>query len=370
MSISGILKTTHCSLFCVCVRLATHSLLDLADTSTVLISSATYVVVLGLIKVSLILFYLEIFKTRRFTLTAYVVLGYIVINTAIIFVMTICTCTPIAYFWNRDIKGKCMNLQGLAYANSASAILQDLILLILPLVFIKNLQMKKYRKLSVGLMFAIGTFGCIATIIRLRALLAFKISIDPTWDYVPATIWTEVELATGFVCVSLPSIRILIVKMLPSRVKYFLSQITHPSSKGNSVQKQGTVPQQREWKRPSDWINISADFDESETKIEPRKSFMSGLWTHKSHVRTGSRRLESAASNYSESDVGITHSPYGATRSTHESVELVNMPRSSGSKSARQSCLRDIAPTLPEIGCLPERNFSDLDLPRDTRNLD
>ena len=91
-----------------------------------------------------------------------------------------------------------MDLQGIAYVNSASAIVQDVILLILPLVFIRKLQMKRYRKVAVVFMFAIGTFGCIATIVRLHTLTKFNISVDPTWDYVPVTIWTELELAAGF----------------------------------------------------------------------------------------------------------------------------------------------------------------------------
>ncbi|KAJ4335632.1 hypothetical protein N0V87_006026 [Didymella glomerata] len=174
------------------------------------ISWSTYVIVLCMIKISLVLFYLEIFKTRKFQITAYVFLGYLVVNSLVIFFIAIFACSPVSSFWNRDIKGKCIDIQGAAYANSASAIVQDIVLLILPLVFIRNLQMKRYRKIAVGFMFVIGTFGCIATIMRLPSLSTFKISIDPSWDYVPITVWTELELAAGFLCVSLPSIRMLL----------------------------------------------------------------------------------------------------------------------------------------------------------------
>lgn len=110
-----------------------------------------------MIKISLVLFYLEIFKTRRFQVTAYIFLAYMVVNSLVIFFVAIFACNPVNSFWNRDIKGKCLDIQGAAYANSASAIVQDIILLILPLVFIKNLQMKRFRKMAVGLMFCIGT---------------------------------------------------------------------------------------------------------------------------------------------------------------------------------------------------------------------
>lgn len=327
-------------------------------------------IVLGLIKVSLVLFYLEIFHTTSFRITAYVVLTAIIINSTIIFFLTVFICDPVESFWNRDIKGKCLDLQAIAYANSASAIAQDIILLVLPLFFIRKLQMKRYRKAAVGFMFAIGTFGCVATIIRLHTLTKFKISMDPTWDYVPVTIWTELELAAGFVCVSLPSIRILVVKLLPESVKEFLSYVTHPSKQSkqsNSDPKQGLPvarPSQKEWRKPSGWSWISLGADQSESQLGPRKSIMSGRWpwvatspltSHFSHARTGSRRLNSAMSNYSDAGVVLSRPPYGQQKNA---VELREVPDAMVKSHDRQSVLGDEVTALPTIGCLPERSYS------------
>jgi hypothetical protein len=80
-----------------------------------------------------------------------------IVNSLVIFFIAIFACNPVSSFWNRDIKGQCIDIQAAAYANSASALLQDVVLLILPLVFISNLQMKRYRKVAVGFMFCIGT---------------------------------------------------------------------------------------------------------------------------------------------------------------------------------------------------------------------
>jgi hypothetical protein len=110
-----------------------------------------------MIKISLVLFYIEIFKTPQFMKTAYIFLAYIIINSLVIFFVAIFSCQPVSSFWNRDIKGKCLDIQAAAYANSASALLQDVLLLILPLVFIRKLQMKRFRKIAVGFMFCIGT---------------------------------------------------------------------------------------------------------------------------------------------------------------------------------------------------------------------
>ncbi|PSN69696.1 hypothetical protein BS50DRAFT_294417 [Corynespora cassiicola Philippines] len=201
------------------------------------IAWSTYIAILGLIKVSLIMFYLEIFTTRRFKIMGWFILSYIIINTLIILFLTIFACTPIETFWNRDLllgDGKCMNIQIIGYANSASAIVQDIILLVLPMFFIKNLNMKRYRKIAVGLMFAIGSFGCITTIIRLQTLLVFKISFDPTWDYVPIVIWTELEITSCLICVSLPSIRVLVMRLFPRNIKDWLLQVAISSRSNGS----------------------------------------------------------------------------------------------------------------------------------------
>jgi hypothetical protein len=329
---------------------------------------------LALIKVSLVFFYLEIFRTRQFRLSAYAVLIYIIVNSLVIFFLTIFSCTPLPAFWNRDIKGKCLDVQALAYANSASAIVQDIVLLILPLCFIRHLQMKRYRKIAVGVMFSIGTFGCIATIARLRTLLGFKMSIDPTWDFVPVTVWTELELLAGFACVSLPSIRILIIKILPADIKEFLSLVTRSSrSRSNPSSKRS---QNREWKKPSSWIGMSHNAD---SRNMGRETGMSSIWSRHSIAPISRRqtsndacRLESTLSNYSESDGGARGLPFLEKRLDlgHEQIDLLTVQRPA--KSARQS-LRDsritALPAMDQIGCLPEGSFSDLDVTKVSRSM-
>ena len=59
--------------------------------------------------------------------------------------------------------------------------------------------------------------------IRLHALAGFKISLDPTWDYVNVVVWTGAELAAGIVCASLPAVRQLLTMILPSRFQKFVT---------------------------------------------------------------------------------------------------------------------------------------------------
>ncbi|CAI6342044.1 unnamed protein product [Periconia digitata] len=179
------------------------------------IASTTYVIVLGMIKVSIVMFYLQIFPYRSFRILSYSLMAYIVSSNLGIFLATVFSCWPVPRFWNRDVPGTCLDVNALAFANSGNAIVQDFLLLIFPMLYIGRLNIPNRRKVVVGIMFAVGTLGFIATIVRLKFLLDFKISIDPTWDYVEVTIWTTIELASGFASVCLPSIRQLVVMFLP-----------------------------------------------------------------------------------------------------------------------------------------------------------
>jgi len=222
-----------------------------------------------MIKISIVLFYLEIFRSRSFRITAYIIIPYIAINSIIVFLVSILSCRPFEFFWNRDIPGgKCLDYQATSFAISGSAIAQDFILLVLPLVFIRGLTMRRWKKVAVGFMFSVGTFGCIATLIRLRTLMHFsRVTLDPTWDYVPVTIWTELELAASFVCVSLPSIRLLIVRLVPARVKKWMSLRLSRNSARKHTPPSPVSPPER--KKPRSWINISEVLKDSRGSEEP-----------------------------------------------------------------------------------------------------
>lgn len=50
-----------------------------------------------------------------------------------------------------------MDLNRLAYANSAMSIIQDLLIVILPLPVLVKLNMGRKKKIGVGFMFAVGS---------------------------------------------------------------------------------------------------------------------------------------------------------------------------------------------------------------------
>jgi hypothetical protein len=131
---------------------------DVFNSWLVYIAESFYVVTLASTKISVLLLYLRIFPHESFRCAASATIGMIALSTVIIFFMTIFSCHPVAFFWNRDIRGgTCININKLAYANSAMSIIQDLLIVALPLPVLVKLNMGRKKKIGVGFMFTVGS---------------------------------------------------------------------------------------------------------------------------------------------------------------------------------------------------------------------
>jgi hypothetical protein len=63
----------------------------------------------------------------------------------------------VSYFWDKNIKGGvCLNLNSLAYANTAMSMIQDVIIVVLPIPVVSNMNMDRRKKLGVSFMFGLG----------------------------------------------------------------------------------------------------------------------------------------------------------------------------------------------------------------------
>lgn len=269
-----------------------------------------YIAILGILKTCVVLFYLDIFQTAypRFRLAAYTVLVYIVVNTLVVLFLAIFACHPIETFWNRDIKGKCLDIPAIGYAVGISAVVQDLILIILPITVIRTLSMDFARKLSAGLLFSVGAFGCIATILRLHINRYIKVSLDPTWDYSSGLIWVELEVCAIYICISLPSIRILIVRMMPARFKNLFGRMVYRSNDKQQQQQQSPMtPQISDQQRSPARGFFSRIMPQTSLWSRFTGSLRSGGGGSGGGTGGGSRGLFSTGHN--ESEVAIAQAP-------------------------------------------------------------
>ena len=67
-------------------------------------------------------------------------------------------CKPVGYFWDKTIQGgHCINENVLSYGITAANIATDIIVLVLPIPWLWNLQMRTSKKLALSGIFVLGS---------------------------------------------------------------------------------------------------------------------------------------------------------------------------------------------------------------------
>lgn len=177
-----------------------------------------YFLQISLLKLTLLFFYLRIFPKP---LIRRLLWGTVVFNIlwGIAFVIAaIFQCQPISFYWtswDKEQPGKCININALAWSNAVISIVLDIWMLALPLYEIFHLQLSWRKKISVAIMFCVGTFVTIVSILRLQSLVHFAVSNNPTWDQADVINWSNIEINVGIICACLPSLRVILVRFFP-----------------------------------------------------------------------------------------------------------------------------------------------------------
>jgi len=179
-----------------------------------------YLVQIALIKASILFFFLKIFPDRRFRQCLWIVQ---VLNLLICLAFVgvgFGQCRPFSYFWtgwDGEHEGSCLDATVTGLAHVALNIALDIIMLVLPVTQIYKLQMNRRKKIGVMAMFQAGIFLTIASILRIKSLANFGLSLDLTADSVPVALWTYVEMGVGVAVACMPSSWQLL-RLIPSKV--------------------------------------------------------------------------------------------------------------------------------------------------------
>lgn len=175
-----------------------------------------YVITISLIKLSVMTFYLQVFPTRSFRIQCWAVMAFCVASAFAFLLVTIFQCHPISYVWNKNIRGgKCVNFNLATWVNGGVNILQDILIVGLPISEVRTLKLGRRQKVGLYAMFGLGGFVCVTSMVRLRAIKTFGLTTDATWDNIPITFWTTLETTTAMLCTCLPAMRAGLLRVFP-----------------------------------------------------------------------------------------------------------------------------------------------------------
>jgi hypothetical protein len=122
--------------------------------------AVTYKIQISLAKISVCLFLLRIFQARTFRYIAYALIG---INAAIGITWALvdsfrCLPTRLIWLgWKNEEPGQCINFINSTLVNCLVNIFVDSILILMPVYEVIKLQLPLRKKLTVGLMFVVGS---------------------------------------------------------------------------------------------------------------------------------------------------------------------------------------------------------------------
>lgn len=116
-----------------------------------------YIVVQVLTKVSILLFYLRVFPNRWMRISVHVLNIWLIVHGTGFFLAVAFECTPVALIWDKGLDGTCINQNAVTFVGAIFSIVEDIIIFILPMPLVFKLQLGRGRRVSLIVMFGLGS---------------------------------------------------------------------------------------------------------------------------------------------------------------------------------------------------------------------
>ncbi|KIX01296.1 uncharacterized protein Z518_09021 [Rhinocladiella mackenziei CBS 650.93] len=204
------------------------------------------------VQLSLLAFYLRVFGTREFQGAVFVLMGVaICFGIANTFTM-VSQCTPVPFFWQGwagETKGKCININLFSWIRAGVEIAIDVAILSLPIPMLLKLQMRWKKKIQVVMMFSVGFVITLVSVLRLRSLIQFSKTTNPTHDNAPAVYWSVLECDMFIICACMPSTRKFLTRIWPTCFGSTVNQGYYDRAK--QVNREGLGPNAQYRRQPS-----------------------------------------------------------------------------------------------------------------------
>ncbi|KAE9373323.1 hypothetical protein N431DRAFT_482387 [Stipitochalara longipes BDJ] len=170
---------------------------------------------LSLTKASILLQYLRVFVSKGIRRACWGTLAFVAAYGIYTIMSNIFACIPVSAFWSPTPDMRCISKKFSWFFNASFNILTDLVIIALPIPTLKSLKLPARQKVGLMVIFALGGFVCLVSVLRLQSLYVISVSVDPTYDNVGASIWSNIEVYTGIICASLPAIKPVVGKLFP-----------------------------------------------------------------------------------------------------------------------------------------------------------
>lgn len=171
--------------------------------------------VLCLNKLSFLFLYMRIFPTPKFRILCLASIAVIIGGSIGFIVVTIFQCLPVQKYWDRSVPGHCIDNAAFRWSWAPFNTILDVWVCVIPLPVIRRLQMNTFKKVGIMLLFSLGLFVCVTSIVRMSALVDSTTTKDITWGSFMALLWSSIEASCGLICTCLPFLKQPLNKLFP-----------------------------------------------------------------------------------------------------------------------------------------------------------
>ncbi|CAG5142597.1 uncharacterized protein ALTATR162_LOCUS1182 [Alternaria atra] len=200
-------------------------------TKWVVVSEATYIITVMIVKISLAIFFLRIMVKRCHFILVYVTVGVNIISSASAFFYCFFRCGPsLEKYAMNQLINECASRDldlFMAYQQAAFSTFTDVVFLLLPVPILWYANMDKRSKFSVGFILCLAALGCICSGIRFRYIDGLTQTDDFFWNIVNISIWSTIEAGACIVAGCLATLRPLMKLALRQAVES--SAVSHIS---------------------------------------------------------------------------------------------------------------------------------------------
>jgi hypothetical protein len=119
-----------------------------------------YFLLIAAVKLTLLFFFLRIFPKPIIRRILWATIAFDILYGISFAIVGVFQCNPISYYWTQwdgEGSGQCININVLAWTNAIISIVLDIWMLVLPLYEVFHLQLSWHNKISVAMMFLVGT---------------------------------------------------------------------------------------------------------------------------------------------------------------------------------------------------------------------
>lgn len=167
---------------------------------------------IGSIKISIGLMLLRLESDRHWRRFLWSMIAFQLVLSAYNMLTQLLGCIPLRDTWDlsQNVPGKCWpyHIQTASQVTvQVFVILTDWVFALLPINFLRKVQRPLRERAVIGILMGLGVFAGVASIIKIKQILALKHTGDVYADVIVIEMWCSIEALTGFIVSCVPCLR-------------------------------------------------------------------------------------------------------------------------------------------------------------------